>query len=126
MNNAPNVEQILGIPNNATQNEKLIRFIDSLVSTNNPAVLPDGSNLESAPLPKVNPHICSQSYLQIEDHQQDLVDLIATCQRHTRCSTSYCLRTKQGQQVCRFGYPKPLQSETVISSEEHDTELLTV
>ena len=126
MNNAPNVEQILATPNNATQKEKLIRYIDSLVSTTNPAVLPDGSNMESAPHPKVNPHICAKSYLQIEDHQQDLVDLIATCQRHTKCSTNYCLCTKQGQQVCRFGYPKPLQSETVISNEKLDTELLTV
>ena len=42
-----------------------------------------------------------------------------------RCSTSYCLRNKQGQQVCRFGYPKPLQSQTVIDTENNQSELLT-
>jgi len=86
--------------NNASQKEDLIAFIDSLVSTTNPAVLPDGSNLDSAPLPRVNPHVCAHLYSQIEDHQQDLIVIIATCQRHTKCSTSYCLRTKQGQQIC--------------------------
>ena len=125
LHNAPNVEEILASPNNASQKEELIRFIDSLVSTNNPAVLPDGSNLESVPLPLINPHVCSRLYTQIEDYQQDLVDLIATCQRHTKCSTSYCLCKKQGQQICRFGYPKPLQPETIISTEDHETELLT-
>lgn len=51
---------------------------------------------------------------------------LLTCQRHTKCSTSYCLRTKQGQQVCRFGYPKPLQCQTIISNEDCETELLTL
>ena len=48
----------------------------------------------------------------------DLVDLIATCQRHTRCSTAYCLKKKKGKQECRFGYPKPLQPTTSITSQE--------
>ena len=102
--------------------KKVIKFIDTLVSTSNPAVLPDGSNLDSAPPPKVNPHICSIPYSEVQDHKQDLVDLVATCQRHTRCSTNYCLRKKQGQQVCRF---KPIQSDTLINTESEQPELLT-
>ena len=96
LRNAPDAELILNSPTNAPQKEDLIKFIDSLVSTTNPAVLPDGSNLDSAPLPTVNPHVCARLYSQIEDHQQDLIELIATCQRHTKCSTNYCLRTKKG------------------------------
>ena len=49
----------------------------------------------------------------IQDVDQDMV---ATCQRHTRCSASYCLRTKHGKQEkqeCRLGYPKPLQPHIV-------------
>ena len=86
LHNAPNVEEILASPSNISQKEELIKFIDSLVSTSNLAVLPDGSNLESAPLPMINPHVYSRLYTQVEDYQQDLVELIATCQRHTKCS----------------------------------------
>ena len=124
--NAPDVVQILSIPvvNSTLDKEELINFIDSLMSTSNPAVLPDGRNLDSAPPPKVNPHICSIPYSEVQDHQQDLVDLVSTCRRHTRCLTNYCLRRKQGQQVCRFGYPKSIQSDTVITEGEQP-ELLT-
>ena len=52
------------------------------------------------------------------DHHQDLSDLIATCQRHTRCSAAYCLRTSHGVQKCRFGYPKPLQPQTSLDSDD--------
>ena len=68
----------------------------------------DGSNQINAPMPQTNLHICNLSYNDIEDYEQDLIQLIAACQCHTRCSTAYCLKTKNGQQSCRFGYPKPL------------------
>ena len=55
------------------------------------------------------------------DFDQDLADLVATCQRHTRCSAAYCLRSKNGQQQCRFGYPKPLQRSTAIVLENEPT-----
>ena len=90
----------------------------------NPAVLPDGSNIADAPAPKVDPHVCNKAYGDIQDLDQDLSDLVATCQRHTRCSASYCLRTKHGKQECRFGYPKPLQPHTAVVTEDELT-LLT-
>ena len=86
--------------------------------TINPAVLPDGSNIDNAPLPKTDPHICNKMYGDVEDFEQDLADLVATCQRHTRCSAAYCLRTRNGRQQCRFGYPKPLQSQSTLVMEE--------
>ena len=95
------------------------------MSTTNPAILPDGSNVDDAPLPKTNPHICNLPYAEVEDFDQDLADLIATCQRHTRCSAAYCLRTNNGQQKCRFGYPKPLQPETALVTEDGEPVLLT-
>ena len=56
----------------------------------------------------------------------DLVDLIATCQRHTRCSTAYCHKNKKGKQECRFGYPKPLQQVTsIITQEDGEPVVLT-
>ena len=36
-----------------------------------------------------------------------------------------CLRTRNGQQQCRFGYPKPLQPETALITEDGETVLLT-
>ena len=107
------------------QKEELIKYVDSLVSTWNPAVLPDGSDLDSVSHPRTDPHICSVPYTEVTDHHQDLNDLIATCQRHTRCSASYCLRNVNGQQVCRFGYPQQLQSETTINTENEQHEILT-
>lgn len=124
LRNAPNVEAIMDDPE-MSQREVLIRYVDSLVSTWNPAILPDGSNLHSAPHPRTDPHICSMPYTEVIDHHQDLNDLIATCQRHTRCSASYCLRNVNGQQVCRFGYPHQLQSETIINTENEQHEILT-
>lgn len=102
-------------------------FIDSTISTINPALLPDGSNLSEAPSPQIQPHICNKPFSDIEDPSQDLINLVATCQRHTRCSTAYCLRKKNGQQSCCFGYPKPLQEDTanVVDDETDDLDLVT-
>ena len=121
------VEEILASSEDGddTAKEELIRHVDSIVTTLNPAILPDGSNADDAPPPKTNPHICNQPYSEIEDFNQDLIDLIATCQRHTRCSAAYCLRTQNGQQKCRFGYPKQLQPETTIVTTDTEPELLT-
>ena len=79
----------------------------------------------TAPPPKTDPHICNKPYAEVEDLQQDLSYLVATYQHHTRCSPAYCLRTQDGQQKRRFGYPKPLQPETTLLVENGELELLT-
>ena len=123
--NAPDVEHLLKNSENAEAlKQDIIQYADRVVSTINPAVAPDGSDVESAPLPVTQPHICNKSYLEVADRQEDLSQLIATCQRHTRCSEAYCLRTRHGKQGCRFGFPKPLQPETTVVTEDEPT-LLT-
>ena len=125
--NAPDMEQLLSSPDivSDTFKEEITKYADSIVSTCcNPAVLPDGTNISDAPAPKSNSHICNTRYGDIHDFDQDLADLVATCQRHTRCSAAYCLRTQNGRQECRFGYPKPLQPHTTIVMEDEPT-LLT-
>ena len=119
----PDVEKLCDGASEALHTE-IIRHADQLVSTTNPALLPDGSNIADAPAPKVDPHICNKAYGDIQDFDQDLSDLVATCQRHTRCSASYCLGTKHGKQQCRFGYPKPLRPHRAIITEDEPT-LLT-
>ncbi|GES74199.1 ATP-dependent DNA helicase Pif1-like [Rhizophagus clarus] len=36
----------------------------------------------------------------------DYIELVNKLQKHTRCSPSYCLRSKDDEQYCRFGFPK--------------------
>lgn len=105
--------------------QHLVDYIDKTISTINPAVQLDGSDIDSAPPLCVDPHICNVAYADVEDVHQDLIDLIATCQRHTRCSPSYCLRTVHGEQKCRFDYPKPLQMATTLEVEDGELELHT-
>lgn len=120
---APHVMQLVSSQDNIHDSlqEEISKYADNLVSTCNPAVFPDGSNIDAAPHPKTDPHICNKVFGDIQDFDEDLAELVATCQRHTRCSAAYCLRTHNGQQKCRFGYPKPLQSHTL----EEEPTLLT-
>lgn len=57
-----------------------VNYVDKIITTTNPAVLPDGSNTDEAPPPKTHPHVCNKAYADVEDFQQDLSDLVATCQ----------------------------------------------
>ena len=117
--NAPDVEELLASADTFdTVKEEIIQYADNIISTINPAILPDGSNIDNAPPPKTDPHICNKSYADITDFSEDLSDLVATCQRHTRCSEAYCLHTRNGRQQCRFGYPKPMQPNTTIVIDE--------
>ena len=120
--NAPDGEKLLSCDESSQfldVVEHVISYVDQIVSTMNPGIPADGNNMQNAvPLPKTKPHVCNRSYTEITDMIMDLVDLIATCQRHTRCSTAYCLKKKKGKQECRFGYPKPLQPTTSITSQE--------
>jgi len=100
-------------------------LIDSVISTTNPVLLPDGSNLSEAPHAQTDPHICNWAYAEVTDHEQDLSQLIAMCQRHMVCSPAYYLRTKHGKQECRFHYLKALCEETVVSAEDGGVELQT-
>lgn len=57
--------------------------------------------------PQVHP--CQRSYKDIPDCEleSDYGDLLNMIQRHTRCSTSYCLRKKHNESdlKCRFHFP---------------------
>ena len=125
---APDVEKLLAADSDDDfigAVEQITSYADSIMSTINPAIADDGSNAETAPQAKTNPHACNKPYSEVEDIEMDLVDLIATCQGHTRCSSAYCLRKKGGKEECRFGYPKTLQPATSIVTENGEPQLLT-
>lgn len=107
--------QELGDGADQTLKNDINSHADQWVSTINLSVL-DGRNLANSPASKVDPH--NKAYADVEDLDKDIVDLVATCQRHTRCSGSYCLGTKHGKQECRLGYPKPLQPQTAIITDD--------
>ena len=84
----------------------------------NPAIAMDGSNPKTAPPPKTKPqHSCNKPYFEVEDFSMDLVDLIATCQRHTRCSVS----GRKRQARVSLWVPKV----TTITTENGDPSLIT-
>ena len=58
LHNAPNFEQALQ-DGDTSKKPQPIDCIDSVVCTFNPAVLPDGSNLDNVPCPSIDPHVCT-------------------------------------------------------------------
>ena len=84
---APDAQNVLSTDDPASQ-EELIKYIDRTVSTTNSAVLQDGSNVCDAP--PSDPHICNQSYLQVEDYKQDLNDLMSETYTMLNCILSAC------------------------------------
>ena len=52
LSGAPNVEQIVASAGGAdTAKEELIKYVDKIVTTLNPAILPDGTNTDIATSP---------------------------------------------------------------------------
>lgn len=79
-------------------------YVDWLLSTYNPDPPDQGCWIK----PSIHP--CQRRHEAIVTTQQsdnDYVDLLNMVQRHTRCSTNYCLRKKQseGDLKCRFHFP---------------------
>ena len=55
---APDVKQVLASTESTdAAKEKLVQYVNRIVTTVNPAILPDGSNADSASSPKRSPHL---------------------------------------------------------------------
>jgi hypothetical protein len=67
---------------------EICQYVDMIVTTVNPQP-PD-----AIPWTKPNIHPCRVRYDDIKDYklEKDYTDLLNTVQRHTHCSTKYCLR----------------------------------
>ena len=83
--------------------EQLCNYVDALISTWNPC--PPDNEVWTKP----GVHPCRKQHKDISDSNSDenYIDLLNTVQRHTHCSTKYCLKYKQDKKdmVCRFKYP---------------------
>jgi hypothetical protein len=102
---------------NEEEKAEVISYLDSIVTTINPGL--------NAAIPKRHP--CQKGREEIVDDIKDYIELTNKLQRHTICSESYCIRSNSnGQQVCRFGYPKDIYDHTFIREDNHgQPELVT-
>ena len=81
----------------------ICEYVNRLITTWNPC------QPQNEMWSKPHVHPCSRQHKDIDDSQQtdDYIDLINTVQRHTTCSTRYCLKHETNKEGlhCRFNYP---------------------
>ena len=98
--------------------DTVCQYVDWLLSTVNPNPPDEDMWIR----PEVHP--CQRSH-DIPEHekQSDYVDLLNMVQRHTRCSTSYCLRKKSNETElkCRFHFPFDICPKTKLEFEKIHT-----
>ncbi|XP_066914869.1 uncharacterized protein [Clytia hemisphaerica] len=98
--------------NNAER--QICDYVDSLMTAMNPIEGPVDE------WEKPNVHPCKKRLEDIpeEDLEQDYIDLANSVQRHTKCSSAYCLRTKNDKQECRFKFPFECCEKTHLTFEK--------
>ena len=104
--------------------EKVINYVDTLITTMNPLnqreadefIVPTGLNHPSAK---------RIEQLNDEQKQNDYIELINTVQRHKNCTT-YCRRYKKGKPVCRFNFPFAHTEKTELKFIEKQDKSFTV
>lgn len=89
--NADNKTILRPIEEGRKASATICQYVDSLLCTNNP----QPPNNEMWIKPDIHP--CKKKFKDIPNSQlaTDYVDLLNTVQRHTRCSTNYCLKKKK-------------------------------
>ncbi|XP_066921730.1 uncharacterized protein [Clytia hemisphaerica] len=93
---------------------EVTEYVDSIVTACNPCTPEEGWVK-----PKVHP--CKKKVEDIDENEldDDYANLVNSVQRHTKCSTAYCLRKKNDdEQYCRFNFPFEDCNETYIEFEE--------
>lgn len=78
---APDIESVFASGTLDEAKQHFVKYMNSIVCTMNPAILPDGSNVADAPLPVTNPRACNKPFKTVIDFDFDLSH-VATCQRH--------------------------------------------
>ena len=97
-----------------TAAQQVCDYVDSLVTACNPCTPEDGWVK-----PKIHPCKRKLNNIDENDLDNDYADLVNCVQRHTNCSTAYCLRKRSNDaQYCRFKFPFEDCNETCIDFEE--------
>lgn len=104
--------------NQGKEAEKIVcQYADFLMSTWNPCTPDEGWS-------KPDKHPCQQSFLTLPatDMHKDYIHLLNSVERHTTCSTKYCLRQNDKSELfCRFHYPFDSCTNTRIDFEPINT-----
>ncbi|RGB39289.1 hypothetical protein C1646_754725 [Rhizophagus diaphanus] len=96
--------------NNEDEMFRILSHFDSLVTTINPCL--------NTPVPIR--HLYQKANDELCDDLQDYIEFVNKLQKYTRCSPSYCLQIKDGQQYCRFSFPKDNIEHSFIQENNHD------
>ena len=122
--NRDDSKDILAIQEGKRASEQICEYVDSLLSTCNPT--PPESEVWTKP----TLHPCRKFHEDIldADRDNDYADLLNTVQRHTRCSTKYCLRQKHDENhlQCRFNFPFECCAKTKLEFEQVHTKDKTI
>ena len=104
------------VPDALVATERQIsEYWDRFVNSWNPAMQPGDNPIHFFWHVDPNQHPCAKGLqdINVDELDRDLKDLVNICQKHTRCTPGYCLRVlADGQQKCRFNFPKPLRNLT--------------
>lgn len=95
--------------------EKAIcNYIDFLMSTQNTC------NADNWFKPQVHPCKAQFEHIKTNQWDKDYEDLLNSVQRHTQCSTAYCLHKKSNESElsCRFNFPKECCDQTHLEYEK--------
>lgn len=109
MDGAPDVSNI---ENESEENlQEILDYYSKLVTAVNPD--PDS---EMADI-----HPCRKLHRNIENFQEDLAQILNKVQRHTRCSTDYCLKfnKEKGGVRCRFNFPADMQDTAAFVKDDN-------
>ena len=101
---AMNNETLTKIEQGKLASSTICQYVDWLLSTMNPLSPDDNFWIK----PDIHPcKVRYQDLLTDAQFDDDYVDLLNSVQRHTCCSTAYCLKKKNsdGTLKCRFNYP---------------------
>lgn len=92
----------------------ICNYVDFLMSTQNPC------NTDDWAKPALHP--CKREFQDIKkgEWDKDYEDLLNLVQRHTQCSTAYCLPKQQQENEvsCRFNFPKECCGKTHLQYEK--------
>ena len=104
--------------NQGIQAESVVcQYVDFILTTWNPCSPEEGWS-------KPDSHPCQTQYLSLNGKQkeEDYVNLLNSVERHTMCSTKYCLReTSKNELACRFKFPFENCPKTRIDFEPINT-----
>ena len=100
----------IDIANGKNAESQICNYVDSLMT----AVNPFEGAVDEWVKPKIHPCKKRLETIPEEELEKDYADLANSVQRHTKCSSAYCLRNKNGQQKCRFNFPFECTDKTHV------------